>query len=74
MMNDIMFAVDHMGEYFRMGEYKVQVIGYDATEVGACVIVDHPFGWKIDCANSTDVIAVVGRTGKCMYAKWEDLK
>lgn len=74
-MADIMFAKAHMGEYFHMGEQKVRVIGYDATGCGRDVIVDHPEGWSIEYMDSTDKISKrMCSTGRCMYAKQEDLK
>lgn len=75
MMNDILFAKAHMGEYFHLGNYKVRVIGYDAAGVGASVIVDHPCGWAIEFADSTDVInGDLCETGRCYYVDWEGLK
>lgn len=74
-MNDIKFAKDHTGEYFQWMECKVRVIGYDST--GSCdsVIVDHPNGWAIEFASSTDVInRDLCETGRCKYVSWEDLK
>ena len=74
-MTDIMFAKAHMGEYFQLNGYKVRVIGYDATGHEDSVIVDHPDGWAIDFADSTDVINErMCRTGRCMYTKWEELR
>lgn len=74
-MSDIMFAKAHMGEYFHSGKYKVRVIGYDAAVVGASVIIDHPRGWAIEFADSTDVInRDLCETGRCHYVAWEDLK
>lgn len=74
-MNDIMFAKAHMGEYFQWKGRKVRVIGYDATEVEDSVIVDHPRGWAIEFADSTDVInRELCETGRCHYVDWEDLK
>lgn len=74
-MNDVMFAKAHAGEYFHLGKYKVRVIGYDADGAGDSVIIDHPRGWAIEFADSTDVINwELCETGKCMYCKWEDLK
>lgn len=73
-MTDITFAKAHMGEYFQLDGHKVQVIGYDATGIGDSVIVDHPGGWSFYFADSTEAIVVLSRTGRCMYANWEDLK
>ena len=73
-MTDIQFAKEHLGEYFHLGKYKVQVIGYDAVGAGDSVIVDHPYGWDIESADSTDVIMAACPTGRCMYSRWEDLK
>ena len=74
-MNDIMFAKAHMGEYFQLNGLKVRVIGYDAAGVGDSVIIDHPRGWAIEFADSTDVInRDLCETGRCQYVKWEDLK
>ena len=74
-MNDIKFAKALMGEYFQLEGRKVRVIGYDTTGVGASVIIDHPRGWAIEFAGSTDVInRELCETGRCQYVKWEDLK
>lgn len=73
-MTDIMFAKAHMGEYFQLDGHKVQVIGYDATGSRYGVIVDHPEGWSVVFVDATDKIMVASRTGRCMYAKWEDLR
>lgn len=73
-MTDITFAKDHMGEYFQLDGNKVQVIGYDATGAGDCIIIDDMKGWDIKYAISTDVIMIPSRTGRCTYTKWEDLK
>ena len=47
MMTDITFAKAHMGEHFQLNGRDVRVIGYDATGVGACIIVDDEEGWYI---------------------------
>lgn len=74
-MTDIMFAKAHMGEYFHLCGCEVRVIGYDATGREYSVIVDHPYGWAIDLADSSDVInECMCRTGRCTYTKWEDLR
>lgn len=74
-MTDIKFAKAHMGEYFQWNGHKVRVIGYDATGVEASVIIEHPGGWAIEFADSTDVITRgMGKTGRCQYVDWEDLK
>lgn len=74
-MTDVMFAKNHMGEYFQLRGLKVRVIGYDAAGVGDSVIIDHPLGWAIEFADSTDVInGDLCETGRCQYVKWEDLK
>lgn len=74
-MTDIRFAKAHMGEYFSLGEYKIRVIGYGATRSGDRVIVDHPDGWSVVFADATDVInEKLCETGRCAYAKWEDLR
>ena len=74
-MTDVMFAKDHMGEYFHIGKYKVRVIGYEAAGVGDSVIIDYPRGWAIEFADSTDVINTeLCETGRCYYVDWEDLK
>ena len=75
MMNDIMFAKAHMGEYFQWKGLKVRVIGYDTTGIGDSVIVSRPCGWAIEFADPTDVInRELCETGRCQYVKWEDLK
>lgn len=61
-MKDIMFAKAHMGEYFQLDGNKVRGIGYDAPGCGDSVIVDHPDGWAVDFADSTDVIMIPSRT------------
>ena len=74
-MTDIMFAKAHMGEYFQLNGYKVRVIGYDAVGCEDSVIVDHPDGWSVVFADATDVINErMCLTGRCMYAKWEELR
>ena len=73
-MTDIEFAKAHMGEYFQLDGRKVRVIGYDATGAGDCIIVDDMKGWDIRYTDSTDKIMVASGTGRCTYAKWEDLK
>ena len=73
-MTDIMFAKSYMGKYFQLNGYKVQVIGYDMTGYRDGVIVDHPDGWSVAFTDPTDVIMVASRTGRCMYAKWEELR
>ena len=73
-MTDIMFAKAHMGEYFWLNGNKVRVIGYDAAGISDSVIVDDWHGWNIEYADSTDVIMVPSRTGRCTYTKWEELK
>ena len=73
-MTDVMFAKDHMGEYFQLNGRDVRVIGYDATGCGDCVIVEDIGGWNIEYADSTDVIMVFSRTGRCTYTKWEELR
>lgn len=73
-MTDIMFAKDHMGEYFQLDGNKVRVIGYDATGAGDCIIIDDMKGWDIKYAISTDVIMIPSRTGRCTYTKREELR
>ena len=74
-MTDIMFAKEHMGEYFQLNGYMVRVIGYDATGHKDGVIVGHPDGWSVAFADSTDVINKdMCLTGRCMYTKWEELR
>lgn len=73
-MTDIMFAKDHMGEYFQLDGHKVRVIGYDATGAGDCIIVDDMKGWDIEYTISTDVIMIPSRTGRCTYTKQEELR
>ena len=74
-MNDIMFAKAHMGEYFQWLGHKVRVIGYDTTGDCESVIVDHPRGWAIEFIDPVDVInRDLCETGRCKYCKWEDLK
>ena len=74
-MNDIMFAKAHMGEYFQLKGCKVRVIGYDTTGSGDSVIVSHPRGWAIEFIDPVDVInRELCETGRCQYVKWEDLK
>lgn len=74
-MNDVMFAKEHMGEYFQLKGRKVRVIGYDAAGVGDSVIIDHPRGWAIEFADPTDVINTeLCETGRCQYVDWEGLK
>ena len=63
-----------MGEYFHLGMCKVRVIGYNAAGVANSVIVDHPYGRNIRYIDPTDVLMVVSRTGRYVYAKWEDLR
>lgn len=75
MMTDIMFAKAHMGEYFQLNGHKVRVIGYDETGCEDGVIVDDMRGWDIRYIDPIDVIdESMCLTGRCMYAKWEDLK
>ena len=71
-MNDIMFAKAHSGEYFQWRGHRVRVIGYVASGSGDSVIVDCEGGWNV--ADSTDKIVVEGRTIRCEYVNWEDLK
>lgn len=74
-MNDIMFAKDHMGEYFQWMECRVRVIGYDTSGSSDSVIVDYGGGWAIEFADPTDVINMdLCETGRCYYVGWEDLK
>ena len=73
-MTDIKFAKAHMGEYFQLNGRTVRVIGYDVTGVGACIIVDDEEGWYVEYNDSTDVIMVASRTGRCTYTKWEELR
>lgn len=73
-MNDITFAKAHMGEYFQWLGRKVRVIGYDATGSGDSVIIDCEGGRNVGATDSTDVIMVESRTGRCEYCRWEDLK
>nr|DAG62259.1 MAG TPA: hypothetical protein [Caudoviricetes sp.] len=73
-MTDITFAIAHMGEYFQLDGSKVRVIGYDATGDGDCIIVDDEEGWNIEYADSTDVIVIPSRTGRCTYTNWEELR
>ena len=86
-MTDIQFAKEHLGEYFQFGretvwsggiateDYKVRVIGYDATGVDKSVIIDYLVGWDIALADSSDVInRDLCETGRCYYVNWEDLK
>lgn len=76
-MTDIQFAKEHLGEYFQYrgyGNYKVRVIGYDATGIGNSVIIDYPQGWPIENTDSVDVIhKELCGTGKCYYVSWEEL-
>lgn len=73
-MTDIQFAKEHLGEYFQYRNYKVRVIGYDATGIGNSVIIDYPQGWRIEDTNSADVIhEELCETGKCYYVRWEKL-
>ena len=74
-MTDIQFAKEHMGEYFQYRGYRVRVIGYDATGAGACVIIDHPTGWKLELTDPSDVIyKSLCETGRCHYVNWGDLR
>ena len=73
-MTDIQFAKEHRGEYFQYENYKVRVIGYDATGVGECVIIDYPEGWRLCFASASDIIhRGLCETGRCFYVNWEDL-
>lgn len=76
-MTDIQFAKEHLGEYFRFRgyrDYKVRVIGYDATGIGNSVIIDYPQGWRIEDIDSVDVIhKELCETGKCYYVSWGEL-
>ena len=76
-MTDIQFAKEHLGEYFQYRgyrNYKVRVIGYDATGIGNSVIIDYPQGWRIENTDSVDVIhEELCETGKCYYVSWEEL-
>ena len=76
-MTDIQFAKEHMGEYFLFRgyrNYKVRVIGYDATGIGNSVIIDYPQGWRIENTDSVDVIhEELCETGKCYYVSWKEL-
>lgn len=74
-MTDIQFAKEHMGEYFQFNGYKVRVIGYDATDTGASVIIDYLAGWELELTDPSDVINEdLCETGRCNYLNWEDLK
>lgn len=73
-MTDIQFAKEHLGEYFRFRDYKVRVIGYDATGIGNSVIIDYPQGWRIEDTNTADVIhEELCETGRCYYVSWGEL-
>ena len=73
-MTDIMFAKEHLGEYFQYRNYRVRVIGYDATGIGNSVIIDYPQGWRIENTDSVDVIhEELCETGKCYYVSWGEL-
>lgn len=73
-MTDIQFAKEHLGEYFRFRDYKVRVIGYDATGIGNSVIIDYPQGWRIEDTNSADVIhEELCETGRCYCVRWGEL-
>lgn len=73
-MTDVQFAKEHLGEYFQYRNYKVRVIGYDATGIDSSVIIDYPLGWRIENADSVDVIhEELCETGKCYYTSWETL-
>lgn len=76
-MTDIQFAKKHLGEYFWFRGYrvyKVRVIGYDATGIGNSVIIDYPQGWRIEDADSVDIIQEeLCETGKCYYVSWKEL-
>ena len=73
-MTDIQFAKEHLGEYFQYRDYRVRVIGYDATGIGKSVIIDYPQGWRIEDIDSVDVIhEELCETGKCYYVSWEEL-
>lgn len=71
------FAKEHLGEYFQYrgyGNYKVRVIGYDATGTGNSVIIDHPQGWRIEDTGFADVIhKELCETGKCYHVSWWEL-
>ena len=74
-MTDIQFAKEHMGEYFQYRGYKVRVIGYEATDTGASVIIDYPAGWYLMFADISDVINKdLLEAGRCYYVDWEELK
>ena len=73
-MTDIQFAKEHLGEYFQYRNYRVRVIGYDATGIGNSVIIDYPQGWRIENTDSVDVIhEELCETGKCYYVSWGEL-
>lgn len=73
-MTDIQFAKEHLGEYFQYRNYKVRVIGYDVTGIDDSVIIDYPQGWRIEDADSVDVIHdELCETWKCYYVHWEEL-
>lgn len=74
-MKDILFAGGHMGEYFQYRGYMVRVIGYDATGVGECVIIDYRRGWGLELAGPSDVInGNLCETGRCYYVNRKELK
>ena len=77
-MTDIQFAKEHLGEYFQYRgyrNYKVRVIGYDATGVDKSVLIDYLKGWGLELADPSDVINEnLCETGRCFYVNWEDLR
>lgn len=77
MINDIDFARDSAGKYYIYSGYKVKVVGYYCSGVGACVIVpDYPRGRArgTPCVNNRFLVTVNKKTDKFYYVSMDDLK